>query len=173
MSFTVRKEPSQLDSGRMAFPVLCRILTALKLLQTPVGVIVVSAGFGKDVVGWIILALRVALVNAGAGITALYILLVAVAYVLFVIYVMRPVFIWILHKSGSIQNGPTQSVVDLTVLALASAFFTGIIGIHPIFGGFIIGLMSPHEGGFAVKVTEKLEDLVGLLSSRSTSPSQD
>ena len=71
---------------------------------------------------------------------------------------------WILHKSGSFQNGPTQSVVALTVLlALASAFFTGIIGIHPIFGGFIIGLMCPHEGGFAVKMTEKLEDLVSVL----------
>lgn len=147
-----------------AFPVLCRILTSLKLLQTPVGVIVLSAGVGNDVVGWILLALCVALVNAGAGITALYILLVAVGYVLFVIYLMRPTFMWILRRSGSLQNGPTQSVVALTVLlALASAFFTGIIGIHPIFGGFIIGLMCPHEGGFAVKMTEKLEDLVSVL----------
>jgi Kef-type K+ transport system membrane component KefB len=147
-----------------AFPVLCRILTSLKLLQTPVGVIVLSAGVGNDVVGWILLALCVALVNAGAGITAFYILLVAVGYVLFVIYLMRPAFMWILRKSGSLQNGPTQSVVALTVLlALASAFFTGIIGIHPIFGGFIIGLMCPHEGGFAVKMTEKLEDLVSVL----------
>lgn len=147
-----------------AFPVLCRILTSLKLLQTPVGVIVLSAGVGNDVVGWILLALCVALVNAGAGITAFYILLVAVGYVLFVIYLMRPAFMWVLRSSGSLQNGPTQSVVALTVLlALASAFFTGIIGVHPIFGGFIIGLMCPHEGGFAVKMTEKLEDLVSVL----------
>ena len=34
-----------------AFPVLCRILTELKLLSTPVGVIVLSAGVGNDVVG--------------------------------------------------------------------------------------------------------------------------
>jgi Kef-type K+ transport system membrane component KefB len=34
-----------------AFPVLCRILTELKLLDTPVGVIVLSAGVGNDVVG--------------------------------------------------------------------------------------------------------------------------
>ena len=30
---------------------LCRILTELKLLMTPVGVIVLSAGVGNDVVG--------------------------------------------------------------------------------------------------------------------------
>jgi Kef-type K+ transport system membrane component KefB len=34
-----------------AFPVLCRILTELKLLHTSVGVIVLSAGVGNDVVG--------------------------------------------------------------------------------------------------------------------------
>lgn len=34
-----------------AFPVLCRILTELKLLMTPVGIIVLAAGVGNDVVG--------------------------------------------------------------------------------------------------------------------------
>ncbi|KAL2403939.1 K(+)/H(+) antiporter 1 [Exophiala dermatitidis] len=147
-----------------AFPVLCRILTSLKLLGTPVGVIVLSAGVGNDVTGWILLALCVALVNSGAGLTALWILLVAFGYTLFLVFAVRPCFIYIIRKSGSLANGPTQSVVALTVLlVLASAFFTGIIGIHPIFGAFMIGLMAPHEGGFAVKLTEKIEDLVSVL----------
>ena len=34
-----------------AFPVLCRILTELKLLDTPVGVITLAAGVANDVVG--------------------------------------------------------------------------------------------------------------------------
>lgn len=94
----------------------------------------------------------------------MYVLLTCVAYVLFLAYGVRPAFLWILRKSGSIQNGPSQSIVALTVLmALASAFFTGIIGVHPIFGGFLIGLICPHEGGFAIKVTEKIEDLVAVL----------
>ena len=147
-----------------AFPVLCRILNELKLLRTNVGVIVLSAGVGNDVVGWILLALCVALVNASTGLTALYVLLTCVAYVLFLVYLVRPVFIWILRRSGSIQNGPTQSVVALTLLmVLASAFFTGIIGVHTIFGGFLIGLICPHDSGFAIKLTEKIEDLVGVL----------
>lgn len=147
-----------------AFPVLCRILTSLKLLGTPVGVIVLSAGVGNDVVGWILLALCVALVNSGAGLTALWILLVAIGYVIFLIFLVRPIVIWFLRRTGSLANGPTQTVVALTILlVLASAFFTGIIGIHPIFGAFIIGLLLPHEGGFAIKLTEKIEDLVGVL----------
>ena len=128
------------------------------------GVVVLSAGIGNDVVGWILLALCVALVNSGAGITALYILLVAVGYALLLCFAIRPAFLWMLRRTGSLQNGPSQSVVALTVLmVLASAFFTGVIGIHPIFGAFMIGLICPHEGGFAIKLTEKIEDLVGVL----------
>ncbi|KAJ5502586.1 Cation/H+ exchanger [Penicillium fimorum] len=147
-----------------AFPVLCRILTELKLLSTRVGVIVLSAGVGNDVVGWILLALCVALVNAGSGITALYVLLVCAAYMLFLTFAFRPLFLRFLEKTGSLQKGPSQSVVALTLLiALASAFFTQVIGVHAIFGGFVIGLICPHEGGFAIKLTEKIEDLVAAI----------
>ena len=123
-----------------------------------------SAGVANDVVGWILLALCVAIVNAGSGITALWVLLTCVGYVLFLVYAVRPAFVWLLKRSGSLHNGPTQSVVALTVLMVfASAFFTGIIGVHPIFGAFLMGLICPHEGGFAIKVTEKIEDLVTVF----------
>lgn len=126
--------------------------------------IVLSAGVSNDVIGWILLALCVALVNAGSGLTALYVLLTCVAWILFLVYAVRPVFIYILNKSGSLHNGPTQSVVGLTILMVfTSAFFTGIIGVHPIFGAFLMGLICPHEGGFAIKLTEKIEDIVAVF----------
>ncbi|KAL8926901.1 MAG: hypothetical protein Q9208_002710 [Pyrenodesmia sp. 3 TL-2023] len=147
-----------------AFPVLCRILTELKLLQDHVGIVVLSAGVGNDVVGWILLALCVALVNAGTGLSALWVLLTSVAYVLFLVYAVRPALVWILRRSGSLQNGPTQSMVALIILlTLASAFFTGIIGVHAIFGAFLVGLICPHDDGFAIKLTEKIEDLVTVF----------
>ncbi|KAF2721847.1 hypothetical protein K431DRAFT_64651 [Polychaeton citri CBS 116435] len=147
-----------------AFPVLCRILTELKLLSTDVGIIVLSAGVGNDVVGWILLALCVALVNTGSGLTALWVLLTCVGYTLFLVYAVKPAFMWVLRRSGALTDGPSQSIIALTLMiALASAFFTGAIGVHAIFGAFMAGLICPHEGGFALKVTEKVEDLVSAL----------
>jgi Kef-type K+ transport system membrane component KefB len=147
-----------------AFPVLCRILTELKLLGTTVGIIVLSAGVGNDVVGWILLALCVALVNTNTGLTALWVLLVAVGYALFLAFAVRPSFLWVLRRTRALQDGPSQGIVALTLMiALASAFFTGIIGIHPIFGAFMAGLICPHEGGFRIKLTEKVEDLISAL----------
>ncbi|KAI2633471.1 K+/H+ antiporter 1 [Xylaria nigripes] len=150
--------------GITAFPVLCRILSDLNLLRNSVGVTVLAAGVGNDVVGWILLALSVALVNNSNGLTALYVLLVTVGWFLFLVFVVRPPFHWALRKTGSIQNGPTQGMVCLTLLiVLVSGWFTSIIGVHAIFGAFLVGLICPHEGGFAIKLTEKLEDLVGVL----------
>ena len=37
-----------------AFPVLARILSELKLLSNPVGLTVLAAGVGNDIVGWIV-----------------------------------------------------------------------------------------------------------------------
>lgn len=34
---------------------------------------------------------------------------------------------------------------------------------HAIFGGFLVGLICPHDAGFAIQVTEKIEDLVTVL----------
>lgn len=140
---------------------LCRILTELKLLGTPVGIIVLSAGVGNDVVGWVLLALCVALVNASSGVTAVWILLTGLGYTLFLIFAVKPAFMYVLKRTRSLEEGPSQGIIALTLMiALTSSFFTGIIGIHPIFGAFLAGLICPHEGGFAIKVTEKIEDLV-------------
>jgi Kef-type K+ transport system membrane component KefB len=128
-----------------AFPVLCRILTELKLLSTTVGITVLAAGVGNDVTGWILLALCVALVNNGSGLVALYVLLTAIGWILFLVFAVRPALIWMLRRTGSLHNGPTQAMVGVTLLlVLTSSWFTGIIGIHPIFGGKLSSQLSQY-----------------------------
>ncbi|KAJ8086252.1 K(+)/H(+) antiporter [Marasmius tenuissimus] len=148
-----------------AFPVLCRILTELKLLDTTVGVVVLSAGVANDIIGWTLLALSVALVNAGTGLTALYILLVCVGWTLIVLFPVKYALRWIGKKTGSIEAGhPTMVYMTIIILCVfASAFFTDIIGVHAIFGAFLIGLVVPRDGGLAIALTEKLEDMVGII----------
>jgi Kef-type K+ transport system membrane component KefB len=122
--------------GITAFPVLCRILLETKLLDTTVGVLVLSAGIGNDVTGWVLLALTVALVNASTGLTALYVLLTGIAYVIFILFPVNWAFRWVARRTGCLERGePTPFVMGIIlVLVLISAFFTDVIGIHPIFG---------------------------------------
>lgn len=79
-------------------------------------------------------------------------------------FAVKPSLAWLLRRTGSIENGPSQGMISLILLiALASAFFTAIIGVHAIFGGFVVGLILPRDRSFNIKVIEKLEDLIGAL----------
>ena len=112
-----------------AFPVLCRILVSTKLLDTRVGLVVLAAGVGNDVVGWVLLALTLALVNAKAGVTAVYVLLCAVGWAILLLWPIKKGFVWLARRSGSIDHGPTPMMMILTLLIVfASAFITDIIG---------------------------------------------
>ncbi|PWN44441.1 hypothetical protein IE81DRAFT_345670 [Ceraceosorus guamensis] len=144
-----------------ALPVLARILGSLNMVQTRVGTIVLAAGVGNDVIGWVLLALTVALVNAQTGVTAVYILLAVVGWALVLFFLIKPAFIWLARRTGSLEKGPSQLMLTVTILLVfASGFVTDILGVHAIFGAFLVGLIIPHEGGFAVALTEKIEDLV-------------
>ncbi|KZS90464.1 hypothetical protein SISNIDRAFT_443933 [Sistotremastrum niveocremeum HHB9708] len=147
-----------------AFPVLCRILTALNLLDTRVGLCVLSAGVANDVIGWILLALAIALVNAGSGLTALWVLLCVAGWALVLFFPVRWALHWFARRSGSIESGPTVFFMTVTMLLVfASAFFTDVIGVQAIFGGFLVGMIVPRDNGLAIALTEKLEDMVSII----------
>lgn len=149
---------------KQAFPVLARILAELRLLKTSVGAITMSAGLLNDCTAWVLLALVVALLNASGGLTALWVFLCAIAFSLFLIFIVGPLYHRLCLHTGSYDNGPTPLVMTVTLLmVLISAFVTDIIGIHPIFGGFLAGVIIPHERGLAVKITEKIEDIINIV----------
>jgi len=147
-----------------AFPVLARILAELKLLKTDVGAITMSAGLLNDCTAWILLALVVALINASSGLVALYTFLMAIAWTLILVFVVGPLFKKLCVSNGSLESGPTPLTMSiLLILVLLSAFVTDTIGIHPVFGGFLVGIIVPHEHSFAIYVTEKIEDMVSIV----------
>lgn len=51
--------------------------------------------------GWVLLALSVALVNASTGLTALYILLACVGWTLFLLFPVKMALFWLARKTGS------------------------------------------------------------------------
>lgn len=148
-----------------AFPVLARILTELNLLKTKVGSITISAAAVDDATSWCLLALVISIINANSNLTALYVFLMGLSYSAFLILIIRPIFIGCLRLCGVFsQDTPSPtSMFFALMLVFISAFITDAIGIHAIFGGFLAGIIMPHERGFAYHITEKLEDVVQIL----------
>ncbi|CAO2837692.1 unnamed protein product [Amaranthus hypochondriacus] len=148
-----------------AFPVLARILAELKLLTTDVGRMAMSAAAVNDVAAWILLALAIALSGTDTSpLTSLWVFLCGAAFVGMCILIVPQIFKWMTRHCP--DGEPVEEIYICATLGavLAAAFVTDTIGIHALFGAFVLGILAPKDGPLASALVEKVEDLVsGLL----------
>ncbi|XP_059645141.1 cation/H(+) antiporter 18-like [Cornus florida] len=147
-----------------AFPVLARILAELKLLTTDVGRMAMSAAAVNDVAAWILLALAISLSGTGRSpLISLWVFLCGTAFVIGCILVLPPIFRWMQQRCPEGEPVDEMYICATLVIVLAAGFATDSIGIHALFGAFVVGVVVPKEGPFAGVLVEKVEDLVSSL----------
>lgn len=145
-----------------AFPVLARIVQERKLTNTPLGIMAITCAAADDVTAWCILAVVVAIVNAGGIVSAVVTILLAIVFVAVMLLVVRP---W-LNRTMEAQMAKGQQKVAVSLiffLLLISAWIAEVIGIHALFGAFLAGVIMPHGTNIKQLLTDKLEDVSVLL----------
>ncbi|MFL6415349.1 MAG: cation:proton antiporter [Bryobacteraceae bacterium] len=141
-----------------AFPVLARILTDTGLHKTKLGVLTLACAAIDDVTAWCLLAFVVS-VTAHAG-NAMRTLLMAVVYIAVMLILLRPLVIRVTRWMDS-KGRMTQGILATVLLGiLFSSLATESIGIHSIFGAFVLGAIIPNRSKLARELTAKLEDFV-------------
>jgi Kef-type K+ transport system membrane component KefB len=147
-----------------AFPVLARILSERKMLRTRLGAVAIACAAVDDVTGWIILAGIVLLIRAGAGATPAWLTIVVVIVYLLVMFFGVRRLLKRLEVSFESKGGLTQdSLAIILLLVLASSIITERLGIHALFGAFLMGAIMPKHHGFVHALTEKLNDVAVVL----------
>ena len=141
-----------------AFPVLARILTERNLHKTKVGAVTITCAAVDDVTAWCMLAFVVGIARASGVKPAMQTAALSVVYVLVMFFAVRP-FLRRLEAMYERQGRLSQNVVAVIfLLTLASAFATEKIGIHALFGAFLMGAVMPKGTRFVRHLSEKLED---------------
>ena len=144
-----------------AFPMLARIINERGLNGTALGTLSLTAGAFDDAVSWCVLAIVLATFGGGPGV-AIFAIGGGACYAGFIALFGRRMFAPLgraVARTGS---------MDMTVLAVTlaafccSAFLMDVIGIHAIFGGFILGVVMPR-GRFAEELKAKVEPLTVIL----------
>ena len=144
-----------------AFPMLARIIHFKKLNGTAMGTVAIGAGAIDDAAAWCLLAVVLAsfdrnwshaLVNIGAG----------AGYAVVTLAVIRPTLKrhegLLLDKDGLTESGLT---VGLALLALG-AWVTDKVGLHAVFGAFIMGAAMPR-GAVVRDLTDRIQPLTVAL----------
>ena len=148
-----------------AFPVLARIVQERGLQKTKIGALVITCAAIDDITAWCLLAAVIAIVKAGSVASSLFIIGMAVTYILLMLVLVRP----FLKRIGNLYNSAekiTKPVVAIFfVTLLISSYLTEIIGIHALVGAFVAGVIMPDNMKFRNIFIEKVEDvsLVVLL----------
>lgn len=147
-----------------AFPVLSRILTEKKLVNTPMGAASLACAAVDDVTAWSILAAIVLLVRAPTVSMPLWVTLGgSTLFVCAMIFVARPFLRYLLecfYRNGQLSN---DLFAVMLVFAHLSALLTEWLGIHALFGAFLAGAVMPKERALIRALTARLEDVTVVL----------
>ena len=145
-----------------AFPVLARILTDTKMQASRMGVLALACAAVDDVTAWCLLALVVGVAHAQPG-RVLLTVGAAIAFILFVLLIVRRGAVWLARHQSSKGTTTQPMFAIVCVSLLVSALLTERIGIHALFGAFLLGAIVPHDSQLARDLREKCEDLVVVL----------
>lgn len=146
-----------------AFPVLARILQEHGLMRTQLGTVAVACASVDDVTGWCLLAVVTGLVQSGTGAGAVWTMAFAALYTAGVILVLRP----FLKRNADAFTTPgplsTEHLAFAFIALMLSAWVTEMIGIHALFGAFLMGVAMPSANDFKEKLTERIHDVTTVV----------
>ena len=144
-----------------AFPMLARIIHERGLSGTPLGSLALSAGAIDDAGAWTVLAVVLATFGDGAGV-AVKAVAGAAAFAILVLGFGRRLLAP-LGRSAERQGGLSQQGLSVALmLFLLSAFAMDWVGMHAVFGGFLLGIAMPR-GVVARDLRAKLEPFTVAL----------
>jgi K+:H+ antiporter len=127
-----------------ALPVIAKTLLDLGLFKTDVGLLVMAAAMIDDLVGWLAFSVLLgpmqgAVADVGAVIRSVSL---TVGFVVVALLVGRPLLgRLIVRLQADRHSGPRRVLSLIVLLALFGAAFTQGIGIHAVFGGFVVGVV--------------------------------
>jgi len=125
-----------------ALPVIARTLMDLNLYRSDLGIVVISAAICDDVAGWIVFAaiLGLAGAKAGTGFAIGTTILLTITYAVSILTLGR----WLFHRLLPWIQAHTTWPKGILAFALSLSFigaaYTEWIGVHAIFGSFLVGV---------------------------------
>lgn len=146
-----------------AFPVLARIVQERGMHKTKLGAIVITCAAADDITAWCLLAVVIAIVKAGTFVSSLYIISLALIYVMIMIFLVKPFLKRIGDLYGTKDSLSKPVVAIFFLILIISSYATELVGIHALFGAFMMGAIMPDVSKFRTVFIEKVEDVSVIL----------
>jgi Kef-type K+ transport system membrane component KefB len=144
-----------------AFPVLARIIQERGIAGTALGSLALAAGATDDAIAWCLLAIVLASFNNHPAL-AVSAIGGGLFYVFAVMVLLRPTLDRMgtaVEQQGSLTSGRLTVIMSLL---MAGAWVTDLIGIHAVFGAFVLGVAMPR-GLLTKELSRQVEPIATVL----------
>jgi Kef-type K+ transport system membrane component KefB len=143
-----------------AFPVLARVIAERRPEELPVGPVALSCAAVGDVTAWCLLAVVVAVAEHSSPFGVVRILILAVLFCALLHFAVRP----LLERALSGREWSRGTVLPVLFSGiLLSALATDRIGIHAIFGPFLLGAVTPRGSALLERAVGRLRSVTEAL----------
>lgn len=149
-----------------ALPIIARTLMDLNLFKTKVGMIIIAAAMLDDLIGWILFSVVLGMMNNTQSWGFLYTLAFTILFALAILTLGRFVINKFLPWAKRKLSWPGGILAISLGFAFLGAAFTERIGIHAIFGAFIVGIAF----GDSVHLNEKTRDIINQFITNIFAP---
>jgi Kef-type K+ transport system membrane component KefB len=150
-----------------ALPIIARTLMDLGLFRTKVGMIIIAAAMFDDIIGWLLFSVILGMMKPDTGAHGfIYTLGLTILYSVAMLTVGRIIINKSLPWAQKNFSWPGGFLSISLGLAFLGAAFTEFIGIHAIFGAFIVGIAF----GDSVHLTEKTREIVNQFVTNIFAP---
>ena len=140
-----------------ALPVIVRILMDLNMFKSKMGLLIVASAMIDDVVGWLIFSVILGMIGKrGEAMPITNTILLTITFVIVMLTLGRGLLNRILPWINKKLAWPGGVLSLSLALCFLGAAFTEYIGIHAIFGAFIIGVAF----GDSVHFSERAKEIV-------------
>jgi Kef-type K+ transport system membrane component KefB/mannitol/fructose-specific phosphotransferase system IIA component (Ntr-type) len=148
-----------------ALPVIAKTLMDMDLYRSDLGMVVVGAAIFNDLVGWIVFAVVLGLMGGPPG-SGNHIVL-TIALTLAFAGAMLTLGRWLIHKVlpfvQAYTRWPGGELSFALILALLGAAFTEWIGIHAIFGAFLVGAVLGDSSHLRERTRVTIDHFVSFI----------
>jgi Kef-type K+ transport system membrane component KefB len=151
-----------------ALPIIARTLMDLGLFRTKVGMIIIAAAMFDDIIGWLLFSVILGMLKSSTSIGHgfAFTLGLTIFYAVAMLTVGRIIINKSLPWAQKNFSWPGGFLSISLGLAFLGAAFTEYIGIHAIFGAFIVGIAF----GDSVHLTEKTREIVNQFVTNIFAP---
>lgn len=140
-----------------ALPVIARILMDLGIFKSRMGMLVISSAMITDIIGWLIFSVVLGMIGKGhQNMSLSYTIVLTISFTAIMLTLGRGLINRILPWVNKKMAWPGGLLSLSLALCFIGAAFTEYIGIHALFGAFIIGITL----GDSEHLSERAKEIV-------------